>query len=91
MTAVSVITFQPSATAPFEFQPTFDGQQYTCYVKWNVAGQRYYVECYSLTGVLIFNVPLIGSPNGYDISMTGGYFTTKLVYRANNGQFEVIN
>jgi hypothetical protein len=87
---LTVIDFTPSNAGPFTFQPTFDGTAYTCIVLWNLAGQRYYVECYSLANDLIFNIPLIGSPLDYDISITAGYFTTKMVYRVSNNQIEVI-
>lgn len=59
--------FVPSTVAPPQFQPTLDGQQYTCVVRWNIFGQRYYVACFSLGGQLIFNRPLIGSAVGVNI------------------------
>jgi len=82
--------FAPSASAPFQFQPTLDGNVYSVVVTWNLFGQRYYINIYDLSQTLIVCLPLIGSPSGYDISMTAGYFSTKLVYRAANQQFEVI-
>ena len=83
--------FTPSVTTPFLFQPTFDGDIYTVIVTWNLFGRRYYVNCYTLSGTLIFSLPLIGSPLNYDISMTKGYFTTALVYRVSTNNFEVID
>lgn len=87
---MTIIDFSPTTTSVFTFQPTFDGSVYTCVVSWNLAGQRYYVSCYSLAGILIFNLPLIGSPLDYDISITAGYFTTKMVYRVQSGVIEII-
>ena len=81
--------FQPSPTSAFQFQPTFDGDTYTCTVTWNLFGQRWYVNCYDLSGNWIFTLPRIGSPDGYDISLTAGYFTSTLVYRVSSGNFEV--
>lgn len=86
---MSIFDFRPTATAPFEFQPTLDGQVYTCIATWNVFGQRYYLTCYTLAGDVVFNLPMIGSPLDYDISLTAGYFTSKLVWRSANNQFEV--
>lgn len=83
------VDFAPSASAPFQFQPTLDGDVYTIIVTWNLMGQRYYTNCYSLAGSLIFCLPLIGSPPGYDISLTAGYFASTMVYRQANQQFEV--
>ena len=85
------IDFTPQANQNFQFQPTLDGAVYTAIVTWNVFGERYYVNLYALDGTLIFCLPMTGSPLGYDISLTGGYFTTKLVFRAPNNQFEVID
>ena len=86
---MTIFAFQPSQTSPYQFQPTFDGQEYTCIVTWNVFGQRYYVSCYNLAGDRIFTVPMVGSPLDYDISLTAGYFTSKLIWRIAAGQFEV--
>lgn len=84
------VTFTPSTTSTFQFQAMLDGSIYTVLLTWNVFGQRFYVNVYSLAGVLIVAIPLIGSPVGYDINMVAGYFTTSsLVYRADNGQFEI--
>jgi len=84
-----VYDFQPSSKAPFQFQPTLDGSVYTVIVTWNLAGQRYYVNVYSLDGTLIVAIPMIGSPLGYDISLVAGYFTSTLVFREASQQFEV--
>ena len=90
MATVSTL-FQPTSTTPFQFQPTLDGSIYTVIVTWELFGRRYYVNCYTLQGVLVFCLPLIGSPLNYDISMSAGYFTTKLVYRGASNSFEVID
>ena len=84
------IDFQPSSTAPFQFGATLDGAIYTVVVKWNLFGQRWYLEIYDVSGTLIVCKARAGSPIGYDISLTGGYFTTQLVWREQNNQFEVI-
>lgn len=81
--------FQPSVNAPFQFQPTLDGQTYTVIVTWNLFGQRYFVSCYSLAGALVFSVPMVGSPLDFDISLSAGYFTSTLIWRVQNNQFEV--
>ena len=59
--------FTPSLTAAPQFQPTLDGQQYTCVVTWNIYGQRFYVNCYALNGALVFSLPVIGSAVGINI------------------------
>ena len=101
--ATIFVDFVPSASAPFQFQPTLDGAVYTAIVTWNLYGQRYYVNLYTLDGVRVLTIPLIGSVGNpvqvfedtgkavQDISLTAGYFTTKLVYRPINQRFEIID
>lgn len=84
-----IVAFTPSATANFQFQATFDGVAYNVIVTWSLYGLRYYVNIYTTQGALVACVPLIESPDNRDISMTAGYFTTTLVYRASLNQFEV--
>ena len=59
--------FTPTAQAPFQFQPTLDGQTYSIFVTWNLYGQRYYVNVYDLSGNLIVALPVIGSPSSKSI------------------------
>ncbi|MBV8060464.1 MAG: hypothetical protein JO253_02920 [Alphaproteobacteria bacterium] len=86
----TIIPFNQSPTANFQFEATFDGKSYIVIVTWNLFGQRFYVNIYDTTGVLILSMPMIGSPDTKDISLTAGYFTTKLVYRVKSNNFEVI-
>jgi len=53
--------FTPSNTTAYSFQPTLDGVVHNAIVVWSLFGQRYYVNCYTNTGSLVFSVPLIGS------------------------------
>ena len=89
-TTTALIDFTPTPLAPFQFQATFDGAIYTVITTWNLFGRRYYVNIYTLQRVLVAALPLIASPVGYNISLTGGYFTTQLIYRAPANQFEVV-
>ena len=86
---MTVFPFLPSATQPFEFQPTLDGLQYTAFVRWNIFGRRYYLELYQLDGTRVLTTALIGSPNDADIDLVGGYFVSSLVFRQQSQQFEV--
>ena len=60
----TLFPFQPTLQAAFQFQPTLDGQTYNVIVTWNLFGQRYYINVYSLDGTLVLCVPLVGSPTG---------------------------
>lgn len=84
------INFTPSASQNTQFQAVFDGSTYNVIITWNYWGQRYYVNIYTVTGTLVLCIPLVGSPPNYNLSLTEGYFTTQLVYRMQNSQFEVI-
>jgi hypothetical protein len=64
----SFYRFISSKTQVPSFIPTFDGNQYTVTIVWNVSSQRYYVNCTDLTGNLIFFVPLISSESNLLIS-----------------------
>ncbi len=86
----TMISFSPVSTSTFQFQCTLDNNSYNVIVTWNLYGQRYYINIYDSNNGLILCVALIGSPDNYDISMTAGYFTTKLVFRQSSGNFEVI-
>jgi hypothetical protein len=85
----TVYTFVPTTSAPFQFDPTLDGTTYTVVVTWNLFGRRFYANCYTQQGELIFAVPLIGSPVDYDINLAAGYFTTTMIYRTQSGNFEI--
>lgn len=85
----TIYPFLPFANAIFQFQPTLDNAVYNVTVTWNLFGERYYININTLQGDLVVSLPLIGSPNDYDISLTAGYFISTLVYRAFNQQFEV--
>jgi hypothetical protein len=84
-----LIDFQPSTGTPFQTQVTLDGTVYTVIVTWNLFGRRYYLNIYTLAGVLVSSRPMVGSPLDYDISVAPGTFTSTLVYRAATNQLEV--
>ena len=85
----TLISFPSNTTASLTFQATLDGTIYTCVTTWNMYGQRWYLNIYTLEQTLIVCTPLIGSPPDYDISLTAGYFTTTIVYRIQNSQIEI--
>lgn len=75
----TIYPFLPSTNSAFSFQPTLDGQTYTIVVMWNVFGQRYYVQCYTLVGALVFSLPLIGSSNGITLQNLSWDYNTSTV------------
>jgi len=87
---MTVIPFQPSSTANFQFNPVLDGITYVAICTYNNYSPRYYINIYDTNNVLILSRPIIASPDYYDINIVQGYFkTSKLVYRASNRSFIV--
>lgn len=90
MTSVTYVPFVQPPNAQFQFAAVFDGETYNVTCTWNVFGQRYFVNIFADNAERVLTIGRVGSPAGYDISLTAGYFTTKLVWREANNQFEVI-
>jgi hypothetical protein len=61
---MTVFPFKPTSQALFTFSPTLDGQQYQAIVTWNLFAQRYYLNLYTLSNVLVVSLAITGSPNG---------------------------
>jgi hypothetical protein len=57
----TLVTFMPSALAPFAFQPTINGVQYNVTVPYNEFGQRYYINVSDLAGTPIIYRSLVSS------------------------------
>ena len=65
---MAIIPFTPSRKSAPSFLPTLDGRQYFCTVTWNIYGQRYYLNCFTLTGrVPVFSVALVETPAALEI------------------------
>ena len=79
----------PPSADPFSFQPSLDGVQYTITVPWSLFGQRFYVNCYTLSGVLVFSLPLIGSLIGMHIQSLAWDSGTVTVTTDNPHGYEV--
>jgi hypothetical protein len=61
------IQFLPSNVVAPRFTTTFDDDQYTVIVTWNLASQRYFLNIYGSNNNWICTVPLIGTSPGVDI------------------------
>jgi len=86
----TLVNFNPSANANFQFSPTLDGINYTAICTYNIYGQRYYLNIYNNSNTLIVTVPIVASPNNYGINLIFGYFkTSTLIYRASSNNFEI--
>lgn len=89
-TTTAIIPFLPTPTAPFQFQAVLDGEAFTVVVTWNLFGQRWFANIYTVDSVLLLSIGMVGSPLDRDISLTANYTRTMLVWRPARTQFEVI-
>lgn len=78
------IPFTPASDTPFIFQPVLDGTNYTGQVTWNLYGQRYYLNIYTLSNTLIVAIAMVSGVN-----LVSGYFSSTLVFDDANQQFVV--
>jgi hypothetical protein len=74
---------------PFNFQPNFDGNQYNISVPWCLFGQRYYVQCETLSGSIIFYLPLVSSGSAIYISNVNWLSNTVTITTSTNHGFKV--
>lgn len=79
MMAITYFPFLPSNIAPPQFSPTFDGAQYTVILTWSLERQAYFINIYTLAGVLVLAMPLLESPVGNLIESLGWDFNTSKV------------
>lgn len=86
------VQFAPDNTAspPFQFNATLDGDNYIITTTWNVYAQGWYVNCFDTSGNIINSQPLIASPPSGDIALFPGIFSTStVIYRESSNNFEV--
>ncbi len=87
---MTLIAFNPSPNANFQFSPVLDGITYIAICTWNIYREAYYISIYNSSRTLIVNRPIVASPDNYNINLVFGYFrTSTLVYRASSGNFEI--
>lgn len=87
---MTTIKFNPSVKSNFQFQGTMDGAVYTFICTWNLAGERYYINCFDQNTNRIFTLPMIGSTDTNNVNLAGGYFlTSTLVFRTSTQSFEI--
>ena len=84
----TIVQFNPQPTSVFRFSPVLDGITYSATVTWNVYGQRYYLNIYTVDGTLKLSIPLIGSPDsGFVESVQETVTTVVFVANTINGAF----
>lgn len=82
--------FTPNPTSNFTQFMALDGVSYTVSTAWNMYGERYYLVVTDTQDNQVLRVPLVASPDFYDINLLAGYFAvTTFIYRASSSTFEV--
>ncbi|EGM7354730.1 hypothetical protein AB9O48_004014 [Salmonella enterica] len=84
----TTIAFNPDGKTPFSFQATVGGAKLFATVPYNLYANRYYVRLTDGQGQIVSCVPLIGSPDGFDINLALPFAPGSLVYRVSTNQFE---
>lgn len=75
---MTVIPFIQPPASPFSFIATLDGEQYTCTVPWNVFGQRYYLNVFTLDGTRVLTIALVSGTDAFPINLIRGYFVNSI-------------
>ena len=71
--------FSPSRTAAPRFSPALDGAVYNCVCLWNLFAQRYYLNCYDLSGALVFSRAIVETGSALSIeTLTWSELTGKV-------------
>lgn len=85
---MKTIPFIPDGKFPFTFQATVGGQKVFGTVPFNLYANRYYLKLTDGQGNIITSVPMVGSPDGYDINLALPCAPGTLVFRVSSNQFE---
>jgi hypothetical protein len=80
----------PFFEQPDQFNVTLDGDRHTAIIKWNFAGERWYLWLYDNVGDLIMCNPVIESTRDLPSNLLAGYFfNNSMIYNTFVNAFEV--
>lgn len=82
------IAFKPVSDQPFTFRASVGGSQVFGSVPWNHYARRYYLQLKDSQNAVVAYVPLVASPDNYDINLALSLEPGKLVFRDSTQQFE---
>lgn len=89
-TSPTVVPFRPSLLTPFTFQAVTAAATYTVIITWSLAGQRWYFNLFTLSGVLVASMAMVGSPPNYGTDLAYGQIApATIIFRVSTGNFEV--
>lgn len=82
------ITFKPPSDQPFTFRASVGGSAVFGTVPWNHYARRYYLQLKDSQNSVVAYLPLVASPDGYDINLALSLSSGTLVFRESTQQFE---
>lgn len=83
------VNFSPSDKEQFKFTANIGGRIVFVSIPYNRYANRYYVRIRTDSNTISSFVPLVASPDGYDINLALPYAPGSLVYRESTNNFEV--
>ncbi|EAS2833359.1 hypothetical protein EHB58_09450 [Salmonella enterica subsp. enterica serovar Hull] len=84
----AIIPFKPDGREPFQFTVSVGGVTLFATVPYNLYSNRYFLKLTDGQGSVVSYVPLIGSPDNYDINLALAYAPGSLIFRESRNQFE---
>lgn len=80
----------PFFEQPIQFYTTLDGERHTAYIRWNFAGERWFIWLYDSTNDLIMCNPVIESTREQPNNLLAGYFfNNTMIYNEFTNSFEI--
>lgn len=81
---MTIFPYTALPNAPYQFNPTLDGQQYTAVVPWELFGRRLYLSLFDVNSTLVVTRALVGSVGALAVqsaSWAGGTVTLTFANR----------
>lgn len=85
---MEIINFEPNDNVQFNFQCTVNNNNLFISIPFNNYSQRYYIKINDSTGNTRVFMPLISSPENYDINLAIPFEPGLLIYRGSMSRFE---
>nr|CBA72518.1 conserved hypothetical phage protein [Arsenophonus nasoniae] len=85
---MQTISFNPTDKQQFQFQCSLAGETVTVFTPYNNYSNRYYVKINDSSGNTRVFMPLVFSPDNYDINLAIPFEPGTLIYRSSMSHFE---
>ncbi|MFZ4220797.1 hypothetical protein [Enterobacter ludwigii] len=85
---MNIIPFDPTSDTPLTFSATVGGTAVYGTVLFNIYAQRFYLRLTGGSNQTLVYVPMVDSPDDFDINLALPLAPGKLVYRASTSNIE---